>query len=64
MLPFEEMILPLYDSSRTPVPPLDVETPPIRTVRDPLLNKSNFISYAANASWHQEVLAALERARK
>ncbi|MCG8403115.1 MAG: ferredoxin oxidoreductase, partial [Firmicutes bacterium] len=36
----------------------------VRVVRDPLLNKSNFISYAANASWHQEVLAAAERARK
>jgi pyruvate ferredoxin oxidoreductase alpha subunit len=33
-------------------------------VRDPLLNKSNFISYAANASWHQEIAAAAERARK
>lgn len=64
MLPSEEMILPLYDPSRASVPPLDMETPPIRMVRDPLLNKSNFISYAANASWHQEVLAASERARK
>ena len=64
MLPSEEAILPCYDPSRAPVPPLDMETPPIRTVRDPLLNKSNFISYAANASWHQEVLAASERARK
>ncbi|WP_035269770.1 transketolase C-terminal domain-containing protein [Desulfitibacter alkalitolerans] len=64
MLPSEEEILPCYDPSRAPVPPLDMENPPIRTIRDPLLNKSNFISYAANASWHQEVLAASERARK
>lgn len=35
----------------------------MRITRDPLLNKSNFISGAANASWHQEVLAAADRAR-
>lgn len=52
-----------YDPQCAPVPAFDMETPPIRITRDPLLNKSNFISYSANASWHQEVLAASERAR-
>ncbi len=64
MLPPEDVQLPPYDPSRAPVPVFDMETPPMRIVRDPLLNKSNFISYAANASWHQEILAASERARK
>ncbi|MCL5981231.1 MAG: ferredoxin oxidoreductase [Firmicutes bacterium] len=63
MLPPEELKLAAYDPARSPVPAFDMETPPIRAVRDPLLIKSNFISYAANASWHQEVLAAAERAR-
>ncbi|MBT9172299.1 MAG: Oxalate oxidoreductase subunit alpha [Syntrophomonadaceae bacterium] len=64
MLPPEDLKLAPYDPTCSPVPAFDMETPPIRIVRDPLLNKSNFISYAANASWHQEVLAAAERARK
>ncbi|WP_296557266.1 transketolase C-terminal domain-containing protein [uncultured Acetobacterium sp.] len=64
MLPPENMKLPEYNPAVSPVPAFDMETPPLRIVRDPLLNKSNFISYAANASWHQEVLAAAERARK
>lgn len=64
MLPPEDLQLPSYESSCAPVPVFDRETPPVRAVRDPLLIKSNFISYAANASWHQEVLAAAERARK
>jgi pyruvate ferredoxin oxidoreductase alpha subunit len=63
MMP-EEVKLPAYDPRRAPVPTFDMETPPMRLVRDPLLNKSNFISYAANASWHQEVLAAAQRACK
>lgn len=63
-LPAEDIRLAPYDPGRAPVPVFDQETPPLRTTRDPLLNKSNFISYAANASWHQEVLAAAERARK
>jgi len=53
-----------YDSNLAPVPTFDMETPPMRITRDPLLNKSNFISSSANASWHQEILAAAERARK
>ncbi len=64
MLPPDNIKLPRYDPERAPVPVFDMETPPMRSVRDPLLNKSNFISYAANASWHQEVLAAADRARK
>jgi len=64
LLPPEDLKLAAYDPACSPVPAFDMETPPVRIVRDPLLNKSNFISYAANASWHQEVLAAAERARK
>ena len=64
MLPPEEWMLEEYNPQCAPVPAFNMETPPIRITRDPLLNKSNFISYAANASWHQEVLAASERARK
>jgi pyruvate ferredoxin oxidoreductase alpha subunit len=64
MLPPEDIKLPAYDPRRAPVPTFDMETPPMRIIRDPLLNKSNFISYLANASWHQEIIAAAERARK
>jgi pyruvate ferredoxin oxidoreductase alpha subunit len=64
MLPPEDLKLPAYEPENSPVPVFDMETPPMRITRDPLLNKSNFISYAANASWHQEVLSAAERARK
>jgi pyruvate ferredoxin oxidoreductase alpha subunit len=63
-LPAEDIKLPPYDPKCAPIPTFDMETPPMRIVRDPLLNKSNFISYAANASWHQEVRAAADRARK
>lgn len=63
-LPPDGCQLAPYHSKDAPVPVFDQETPPLRITRDPLLNKSNFISYAANASWHQEVLAAAERARK
>ncbi len=64
MLPPSELKLPPYDPQKAPVPTFDMETPPMRITRDPLLNKSNFISGAANASWHQEVIAAAERARR
>ncbi len=64
LLPPDDLMLEQYDPQCAPVPAFNMETPPIRITRDPLLNKSNFISYSANASWHQEVLAASERARK
>ena len=64
MLPPDDLKLLPYNPENSPVPVFDMETPPMRITRDPLLNKSNFISYAANASWHQEILAAAERARK
>lgn len=64
VLPSEELKMSSYHGDCSPVPIFNMETPPIRNCRDPLLNKSNFISYAANASWHQEVLAASERARR
>lgn len=64
MLPPDDLQLEPYDNTKAPVPVFDMETPPMRITRDPLLNKSNFISYAANASWHQEIIAAADRARK
>ncbi|MDR0307148.1 MAG: hypothetical protein LBI42_09970 [Chitinispirillales bacterium] len=64
MLPPDNLKLDSYNSDYSPVPPFDMENPPARVTRDPLLNKSNFVSYAASASWHQEVLAAAERSRK
>lgn len=63
-LPPADLKLPPYDPKHAPVPTFDMETPPMRITRDPLLNKSNFISGSANASWHQEILAAADRARK
>jgi pyruvate ferredoxin oxidoreductase alpha subunit len=56
--------LPPYDPHRSPVPPMDMEGVPIRQMRDPFVMKSNFISYAAHASWQQEIDAARERSRK
>ena len=64
MLPPDDIKLSEYCPDKAPIPPFDMEHAPIRMVRDPLLNKCNFVSYAASASWHQEVLAAAERARK
>ena len=64
MLPPDDVKLYDYDPDIAPIPPFDMEHAPIRMVRDPLLNKGSVTSYAANASWHQEVLAAAERARK
>lgn len=64
MLPSDDIKLPEYNPNNAPVPAFDMENPPIRITRDPLLNKSNYVSYAANASWHQEILAAAQRAKK
>ncbi len=62
--PPEDIKLPPYDPYMAPVPVMDMETPPIRQMRDPFVMKSNYISYAAHASWQQEIHAASERARK
>ncbi|MDW7650828.1 MAG: transketolase C-terminal domain-containing protein [Bacillota bacterium] len=59
-----DLKLPAYNPACAPVPAMDMETVPFRQMRDPFVMKSNFISYAAHASWQQEVLAAGERARK
>jgi pyruvate ferredoxin oxidoreductase alpha subunit len=61
--PENEFLLP-YDSAFSPVPALDMETVPIKTARDCVVIKSNFISYNTNASWQQEIRAAQSRARK
>lgn len=63
-VPPENMKLPSYNPYKAPVPVMDMETPPVRQMRDPFVMKSNYISYAAHASWQQEVRAASERARK
>lgn len=63
-LPPGDIKLPPYDPYKSPVPVMDMETPPVRQMRDPFVMKSNFISYAAHASWQQEVRAATERAKK
>lgn len=59
-----DLCIPPYDPYRSPVPCMDMETPPVRMMRDPFVMKSNYISYATHASWQQEVRAAIERSRK
>jgi pyruvate ferredoxin oxidoreductase alpha subunit len=59
-----DLKLPPYDPHRSPVPPMDMEGVPVRHMREPFVMKSNYISYAAHASWQQEILAAAERSRK
>ena len=63
-IPQEDIKLAPYDPYISPVPAMDMETPPVRQMRDPFVLKSNFISYAAHASWQQEVHAAKERSIK
>lgn len=63
-MPQANIKLPPYDPHSAPVPTMDMETVPLRQMRDPFVMKSNFISYAAHASWQQEIMAAAERARK
>ncbi|HAZ30522.1 TPA: ferredoxin oxidoreductase, partial [Candidatus Acetothermia bacterium] len=63
-LPPENEMLPPYDPSFSPVVTMDMETVPLRHMKDPFVMKSNYISYNAHASWQQEVRAAAERARK
>ena len=60
----EDCKLPPYNPYDSPVPVMDMENVPIRQMRDPFVMKSNFISYAAHASWQQEIDAAVERSRK
>jgi len=55
--------LPPYNPYAAPVPVMDMENVPFRQMRDPFVMKSNYVSYAAHASWQQEVMAAAERAR-
>jgi pyruvate ferredoxin oxidoreductase alpha subunit len=43
---------------------MDMENVPVRQMRDPFVMKSNYVSYAAHASWQQEVDSAVERSRK
>jgi pyruvate ferredoxin oxidoreductase alpha subunit len=60
----EDVKLKPYNPDLSPVPHIDMETPPIRLMRDPFVMKSNFISYAAHASWQQEILTAAQRAKR
>jgi pyruvate ferredoxin oxidoreductase alpha subunit len=60
----EDVKLNPYNPALSPVPTIDMETPPFRHMRDPFVMKSNFISYAAHASWQQEVMAAAARSRR
>lgn len=60
----EDVRLKPYNPALSPVPTIDMETPPFRYMRDPFVMKSNFISYAAHASWQQEILASAQRAKK
>jgi pyruvate ferredoxin oxidoreductase alpha subunit len=63
MTPLDKCLTP-YDPYRNPQPCMDMETAPIRMMRDPFVMKSNYISYATHASWQQEIKAAVERSRK
>ncbi len=63
-LPPDDICLTPYDPYRNPQPVMDMETAPIRMMRDPFVMKSNYISYATHASWQQEIKAAVERSRK
>lgn len=60
----EDVCLPPYNPKISPVATMDMETPPSRLMRDPFVMKSNFVSYAAHASWQQEVRAAAARSQK
>jgi len=60
----EDLCLTPYDPYKAPVPCLDMETAPIRMMRDPFVMKSNYINYSTHASWQQEIKAAIERSRK
>ncbi len=63
MLPPDDIALPPYNPYISPIPPIDMEMPPGRFLRDPFVMKSNYTSYATHASWQFEVRAAIERSR-
>ncbi len=63
-LPDEKYVLPPYDPYKSPVVCMDMESAPVRMMRDPFVMKSNYISYMTQASWQLEVRAAIERSRK
>ena len=63
MLPADDIALMPYEPYKSPLPPIDSETPPGRFLRDPFVMKSNYISYATHASWQWEVRSAVERSR-
>ena len=63
MLPADDIALKPYNPNRAPLPAIDSETPPGRFLRDPFVMKSNYISYAAHASWQWEIRSAVERSR-
>lgn len=60
----EDVKLKPYNPGMSPVPHIDMETPPFRLMRDPFVMKSNYISYAAHASWQQEIMASAQRAKR
>ncbi|MFQ5542975.1 MAG: transketolase C-terminal domain-containing protein [Nitrospiria bacterium] len=64
MIPSPDLALTPYDPYRSPVVCMDMEVPPVRCMRDPFVMKSNYISYATQASWQQETRAACDRSRK
>lgn len=59
-----DLCMPPYNPYRAPMVCMDMETAPVRNMRDPFVMKSNYISYMTHASWQQEVRAAIERSRK
>ncbi len=64
LIPSADLALPTYNPYKNPMPVMDMEVPPVRMMRDPFVMKSNYISYATQASWQQETRAACERSRK
>ncbi len=60
----KDYCIPPYDPYRAPVPVMDMETAPMRIMRDPFVMKSNYISYMTHASWQLEIRGAIERSRK
>lgn len=59
----EDVKLRPYDPGTSPTTTIDMETPPFRYMKDPFVMKSNYVSYAAHASWQQECMASIDRSR-